>query len=178
MQQSITQARPYARAAFDYAREHDGVVAWENILSDLALLASDRQVAAYLANPKVLPQQALALLNDIFADKLTLHMQNFLRLLAEARQLYLLPSIAQLFTQYEADYSRSETVEVIAAKPLSEAQQEKLNIALTERLQKKVQLNYKVAPTLLGGAIIRTHKWVIDGSVKGRLEQLKTTLVG
>ena len=178
MQQKLTQARPYARAAFEYADAQNKLNAWKNVLSDLALLTAEPSVANYLVNPKVSPPQAVALFADIFVEQLDMQLKNLLRLLAEARQLNLLPSIAQLFTQYEAAHLKIETIEVLAAKQLTVAQQEKLNVALSKRLQKQVKLNCKVAPELLGGAIVRTEKWMLDGSVKGKLEQLKTILAG
>ena len=178
MQQSVTQARPYARAAFEYARQHDSSSDWSSLLESLGLLIADEKVSAYLTNPKVSPQQAMDLFTQIFTQQLDSHLQNFLRLLADARELQLLPEIANLFAEYEAEYLQMETVHVTAAKKLSATQQKKLNVALTQRLQKKVQLDCTVDPELLGGVMIRTDKWMIDGSVKGKLEQLKTTLVG
>ena len=178
MQQSVTQARPYARATFEYAREHDSSSDWADLLESLGLLVADVNVSTYLANPKVSPQQAMDLFIQIFTQQLDTHLQNFLRLLADARQLQLLPEIAKLFAKYEAEYLQMETVHVTAAKALSTAQQEKLNAVLTKRLQKKVQLDCTIDPELIGGVMIRTDKGMIDGSVKGKLEQLKTTLVG
>ena len=178
MQQMTTQARPYARAAFAFARQHNLETAWMEVLHDMGLLVADTRVTDYLANPKVSPIAAIALLQDIFTKQIDSHLQNFLDLLADARQLFLLPEIARLFAEYATEYLQTETVQVYAAKELNAAQQAKLNAALSERLQKKVQLNCTIDPELIGGVIIRTEKWMLDSSVKGQLEQLKTQLVG
>ena len=178
MQQMTTQARPYARAAFAFARQHDLATAWMEVLHDMGLLVADNRVSDYLANPKVSPTAAIALLQDIFTKQIDSHLQNFLYLLADARQLFLLPEIARLFAEYATEYLQIAIVEVYAAKELNAAQQEKLNTALSKRLQKKVQFNCTLDPELIGGVIIRTEKWMLDSSVKGQLEQLKTQLVG
>ncbi len=178
MQQMTTQARPYARAAFAFAQQHNIAEAWMELLHDMGLLVKDDRVANYLANPKVSPIAALQLFKDIFTKQIDTHLQNFLCLLAQARQLLLLPEIARLFAEYATEYLQTETVRVLAAKVLSTAQQEKLNAALSKRLQKKVQLNCTVDPELIGGVIIRTEKWMLDSSVKWQLKQLKTKLVG
>lgn len=178
MQQTITQARPYARAAFTYARAHQLLDKWADSLSDITLLSTHEKVADYLANPGVSPQQALDLLKEIFVDAIDNQLEKFLRLLAEARQWDLLPNVLELFKQYVADERQIETVTVYVAKTLTAAQQQKLHRALANRLHKQLTLDYCVVPGLIGGVLIHTRKWTLDGSVKGQLAQLKTTLMG
>ena len=67
-------------------------------------------------------------------------------------------------------------VEVISAVPLDAAQSEKLRQALDARLKARVRMKNAVDPSLLGGAVIRAGDLVIDGSIKGRLERLRTEL--
>jgi F-type H+-transporting ATPase subunit delta len=59
---------------------------------------------------------------------------------------------------------------------LDAAQQEKLKIALSTRLKRRVRMSNVVDSTLLGGALVRAGDLVIDGSLKGRLERLATEL--
>ena len=67
-------------------------------------------------------------------------------------------------------------VEVVSAVPLDAAQSEKLKQALDKRLKATVHMKNTVDPGLLGGAVIRAGDLVIDGSLKGRLERLRTEL--
>ena len=178
MQQTVTQARPYASAAFLYARAHHLLDKWADMLSDVTLLVAHKNVADYLANPKVSLQQQIDLIKEIFPDAIDQQLENFLCLLAEARQWHLLLDIVVLFKQYVADALNMETVKVYVATSLTAAQQEKLHRALAKGLQKQVKLDCSVVRELIGGAVIHTRKWVLDASVKGRLAQLKTTLMG
>jgi F-type H+-transporting ATPase subunit delta len=178
MAQMITQARPYARAAFDYAKQHNDIADWQDVLATAAGLTAEAQVLVYLGNPKVNAVTAVEFFKDILGAQLNAQRSNFLLMLADERLLSLLPDIFILFTKLHEAADQIETVEVQAATVLSEAQQQKLVASLETRLQRKVKLNCSVNPELIGGAVIRTSDWVIDGSVTGKLQQLKTKLVG
>jgi F-type H+-transporting ATPase subunit delta len=55
--------------------------------------------------------------------------------------------------------------------------QEKLKKSLEIRLQREVVMNFELDKNLLGGAIIRAGDWVVDGSVRSKLEKLKQAVV-
>lgn len=58
MAEPITIARPYARAAYEYAVEHNVVAAWQVMLDGLAIIAKDKRVRRYLVHPEVTTEQA------------------------------------------------------------------------------------------------------------------------
>jgi F-type H+-transporting ATPase subunit delta len=65
---------------------------------------------------------------------------------------------------------------VISAVKLDAGQAEKMAAALNTRLKRKVNMRNTVDASLLGGAVIHAGDLVIDGSLKGRLERLRTEL--
>ena len=62
--------------------------------------------------------------------------------------------------------------------PLSAALRKKLIAALEKRADKKIILHESKEPELIGGLRIKIGDEVIDGSIKGRLSQLKQSLLG
>jgi F-type H+-transporting ATPase subunit delta len=62
--------------------------------------------------------------------------------------------------------------------PLDAAQSEKLTQALTRRLRRTVRLHAEVDASLIGGAIVRAGDFVVDGSLRGRIERLGNTMAG
>ena len=66
--------------------------------------------------------------------------------------------------------------EVTSAVPLDADQQQRLAEALSKRVGHKVSLKVTVDPSIQGGLIAQVGDTVIDGSVRSRLEQLKTQL--
>ena len=178
MSQAITQARPYAKAIFDIAKASHTVASWLEVLHDLALLANQSTIESYINNPTIAPEKSVTLFLDILASELNSTQQNFVRLLGDARQLSLLAPIEKLFYTLYARDSQTVQVRVLTASEMSTEQKAALSAALEKRLQKNIAMEYEIDPDLIGGVIIRTDEWVMDGSVKSKLQQLKTNLVG
>jgi F-type H+-transporting ATPase subunit delta len=65
---------------------------------------------------------------------------------------------------------------VVAAGPLSDEQRERLRRALAARAGREVELEVRVDPALIGGAIARVGGLVFDGSLRTQLAQLRDNL--
>ena len=178
MAQLTTIARPYARAAFEVAQASQTVNSWLVALHTVGLVVAHDQILAYITNPTVSVEESSQFMLDILGAELNVEQQNFIRLLAEKRQLVLLPTIEQLFFAMHARELQTVNVTVLSAIEMSDAQKTALTNALAKRLQKKVALDVQIDTSVIGGAVIRTDEWVIDGSVKGKLQQLNAKVVG
>jgi F-type H+-transporting ATPase subunit delta len=171
-----TVARPYAKAAFEYARDANAFARWSQALATASEIAADPRVAELTKNPSLTAADLAALVIDVSGDKLDAGMQNFVRVLAENHRLLLLPEIAAHYEQFRSAVENTVDVEVTSAVPLSEAQAQRLRQALSTRLKRQVHMRTAVDSALLGGAVVRAGDLVIDGSLKGRLERLATEL--
>lgn len=176
MAERATIARPYAKAAFEYARDANAYGPWSQSLATAATVVSDSRVAALTKSPQVTVDQLVELISEIEGPKPDPKVQNFLRLLAENHRLLLLPEIAAHYEALRAAAEGTVDVEVISAVRLSPEQAGKLEQALATRLRRKVRMQNSVDSSLLGGAVIRAGDLVIDGSLKGRLQRLATEL--
>jgi F-type H+-transporting ATPase subunit delta len=171
-----TIARPYAKAAFEYARDANAFAAWSQGLKTATDIVADPRVAALTKNPASTTADLALLVNDVAGAKFDAGMQNFMRVLAENHRLLLLPEISAHYEELRSAVENTVDVEVISAVPLDAAQQEKLSAALSKRLKSQVRMQNSVDPALLGGAVVRAGDLVIDGSLKGRLQRLATDL--
>jgi F-type H+-transporting ATPase subunit delta len=171
-----TIARPYAKAAFEYARDANAFAAWSQALKTAAEIVADPRVAALTKSPQWRPADLASLVTDVAGAKLDAGMQNFVRVLAENHRLLLLPEISAHYEELRAAVENTVEVEVVSAVALDSTQQEKLKQALSKRLKRQVHMRTSVDPTLLGGAVVRAGDLVIDGSMKGRLQRLATEL--
>lgn len=167
-----TIARPYAIAAFEYAKEHTAIPAWETLLDEAALITEDAELQQLLTMPSVTSKQISELYCDILASKLNPEMKNFIHLLAEYHRLAALPEVANLFKSYRQETDKTLTVQVTSSTSLDSDYQQKLAQALTKRLQRQVSLECNVDANLIGGAVITAGDTVIDGSVRGKLNRL------
>jgi F-type H+-transporting ATPase subunit delta len=171
-----TIARPYAKAAFQYAQDAKAFAQWSQGLQAAAEIVADPRVAALTKSPQTSQDDLVSIISDLAGDKLTPGMQNFLRVLAENHRLLLLPEIAAHYEELRSDVENTIDVEVVSAVALNGAQADKLSQALSTRLKRKVRMQNSVDASLLGGAVVRAGDLVIDGSLKGRLQRLATEL--
>ena len=176
MAERATIARPYAKAAFEYARDAGAFAVWSQGLKTVTEIVADPRVAALTKNPASTSAEQAELVTAVAGGNLNADMQNFVRVLAENHRLLLLPEISAHYEELRSAVENTVDVEVISAVPLDAAQKEKLSAALSKRLKSQVRMENSVDPALLGGAVVRAGDLVIDGSLKGRLERLGSAL--
>jgi F-type H+-transporting ATPase subunit delta len=157
-----TVARPYTKAAFEYARDKGSLDQWSQLLSLAALAAGDSLMAPVLSNPALSAEQKSDLILSVLDAQADEAGKNFVRLLAENGRLSLL----------KANLERKVDVNLTTAFPLDDAQQEKLAKALSSKLGREVKLTSKVDKSIIGGVVVRSDDLVIDGSVRARLAKL------
>jgi F-type H+-transporting ATPase subunit delta len=172
MAEKATIARPYAKAAFESAHQHNALERWSTVLATASSVVQDERVAGLLSSPRVTPEQLSGLIGEIVGGNLDEQTRNFLATLASNRRLALLPEIASMYEGLRAEAENTADVQVVSAVELNEAQKQRLVSALKKRLQREVRLHVEVDASLIGGAIVRAGDFVIDGSLKARLDRL------
>lgn len=176
MSELTTAARPYARAAFDIAVKNNAIEQWTQMLMLCAHVAENPLMQAALDNPALNAQQCADLFNQVCAQQLDSKGQNLIRLLAENDRLTLLPDIAALYHTYKVQAEGRVDAELISALKVGEDQKQAIVASLSKRLGKQVSLTTRIDRHLIGGAIVRAGDTVIDGSVRGRLNKMSSTL--
>jgi F-type H+-transporting ATPase subunit delta len=175
MAEKVTLARPYAKAAFEAAREHKDYERWSQMLAAAATTVVDERVVKLLSSPRVQPMDLVELIAEAsHADE---HGRNFLSMLALNRRLGVLPEVAAIYEELRADVENVTDVHITSAVQLDEAQRTRLAAALKQRLKREVRLHCDVDAGLIGGAIVRAGDFVIDGSLKARLERLAAQIM-
>lgn len=172
MAELSTLARPYAKAAFEYAREHKALDAWAQQLATAAAVSAADGMEAVLNNPALTNEQQAKTLTDVCGDTLDEPARNFIAILASNKRISLLPEIYSQFALYKANQEKSVEVEVISAFDMADDVRDKLAGALGKRLERDVKVTTSTDENLLGGVLIRAGDLVIDGSVRGRLNKL------
>lgn len=176
MSELATLARPYAAAVFKRAKETDATDKWSQSLAFMSAVLINKDISVVVDNPKVNKQRLSALMLDICQGHINDENENFLKLLIQNNRLNLLTSIAKLFEAYKAEDEGYIEVEVISAYPLSKEAKHDLTTTLEKTLGKKIHMNVTVDKSLIGGVLVRAGDKVIDGSIRGRLQQLAKRL--
>lgn len=175
MSDLTTIARPYAKAAFDFAVEKGQLDQWGQMLSFTAEVAKNEQMRELLTSSFSAEKMA-EIFVAICGDQVDANGQNLLKVMAENGRLTALPDVCEQFFILKKEHEKEVDVEVISASELSDEQLANIGSKLEARLERKVKLNCSVDETLLGGVIIRAGDLVIDDSARGRLNRLSDAL--
>lgn len=177
MAEKTTLARPYAKAAFDFAKQENQIQAWANFLSACKTIVLHPDFAL-MYHPKFKKTEFLKLVQAIIKNQMQMSssQENFLKTLLHYRRIDLLPEISSLFEMQIKEEQKQISVTVTTATNISPTIKEKLIKALQIRLQKEVVLNVEVKPELIGGAIVKAGDFVLDGSVRSSLQRMQKEL--
>jgi F-type H+-transporting ATPase subunit delta len=170
-------ARPYAKAAFEFAKSANALAVWSSQLSTLAAVIQDPAVANLLGSPKAGQMAVAEAILSGLAGKLDRHVGNFIRLLADMNRMKALPAISQSFETLLLAENKMVDATVTSVSPVDEDSQRKIAAALEKRLGRQVKLHCEIDKSLIGGVIIRAEDWVLDGSLRGKLTRLSQELM-
>ena len=175
MADMTTIARPYAKAAFDFAVEKGQLDQWGQMLSFAAEVANNEQVHELLTSSMSADKLAEVFV-AVCGEQVDEFGQNLIKVMAENGRLLALPDVCAEFLLLKQEHEKEISVEVTSATELSEQQKADISSKLETRLERKVQLNCSIDEALLGGVIIRAGDLVIDNSARGRLSRLSDAL--
>ena len=175
MSESITLARPYARAVFAIARERSRLPQWSSMLGFAAQAVAEPSVQALLGDPRLDAQVlagVLAPTGEADAD-----FTQFLAVLADNGRLALLPEISGLYDAQRAEAEHVVKARITSASPLVASELATLTAA--GQIVTTTAANGQTAAVdaaLIGGAVIDAGDVVIDGSLRTKLARLGAAL--
>lgn len=102
--------------------------------------------------------------------------RNFLFLLVDKRRMNILSPIVTELRRLIEQSEGIERVEVSVPMPLSDTQRELLESVLEGQTGKKVLLEEKVDPDVLGGMVVKVGSTVYDGSARTQIRQIRDIL--
>jgi len=169
-------ARRYAEASFQIAERDGTIEQWLHQLAEAGQLVADPRVVHMLENPETPIDGRLAIFRETLGEGMLPQLPNLLTLILLRRRVDQLPRLAREFRRlYNKKMGIVEAIATSAAE-LDEAELSALRSRLEQMTSAKIELTTAVDPSLLGGVQVRLGDLLIDGSVRGRLEQLRSRL--
>jgi len=166
----------YASALFDLAVEKNLV---DDFLSQAVILRDCLQESdcqRVLAHPQISAAEKHEFFRKVFAGHIHEDLLGFLYLVADKnREPYLLPALTALIGVIER-HNRKVTAKVLSAAPYEDKQAEALREMLSKKLDKHVELDLKVDPSVIGGPYVFVDGYYIDWTVKKRLRDLTVSM--
>ncbi len=172
----MTGAKEYGKALFSLTEEL-GIS--EEALGDLrdavAALKENPGYITLLDTPALPSGEKVALSDEAFASLLPT-VRDLIAILCEKHAVYLLPAVAQAFRE-EYDEARGILrAEAITARPMTDAQRKSMSEKLARMTGKKVVLQNRIDPKIIGGVTLRYAGIQLDDSLRSRLDRLAESL--
>ena len=176
MADTLTIARPYAEAAFVYAREKGELAEWSDLLATLALIAQEETVRKALMHPEIKESEKVKLFVDTLGDRLPEEGRRLLAVMAEHGRLTLLPEVAKVYESLRAVAENRLVAHGVSALEPTVEQKETIQAALKKKFDADVDVDFSVDPELIAGVRLQIGDWVVDGSARTQLQKLRAAI--
>ena len=176
---SRTAATRYARALFDVAsKEGDIQQAGRDLNAFATLVAGNEMLFRTLTNPAIPIQNKRAVVDQVLKHDGALSpiVSKLLLMLAERDRLGLLPDLAGAYETRLMEHARVVRAQLTTAVELPPDRVATLRQGLAQATGRDVQLETRVDPSIIGGAVARIGSTVYDGSVTTQLQKVKERL--
>jgi len=178
MSASSKIARRYAKALVglcDKDKSHEQTL--RDLEKVLAGLDNAADVEAALGNPAissgVKKQVVQSIAKSLMLRPLT---TNFLCYLADKQRADQIRGITANFSERLDELAGRARASVVAAKPLTTLEKQRIKAALEKATGKTVMLEASVDAEIIGGVVARVGNIVLDGSVRTALNKMKVQL--
>jgi len=163
----------YANSLFEVAAEMDVL---DNVSEELNFVIEtfkrEKNFYQFFISPKVSKTKRKEVIGNIYEDKLSKELFNFLKLLIDKDRATEIFSI-KLFFDVLLDKKRNvKRVVVESVMELTDEHKKKLIEKLSKATNSEVILKNVVRPEILGGVILRIDNEVIDDSVLSKLDSI------
>ena len=150
---------------------------WEQTRAMQTALEENPELFALMRHPKIVKEEKVKIIEDIFAEKISAEFVGLLRLIVEKGHFAKVDTVLDYFIDCVKEYKNIGTAYVTSAMELSEAQKEAVEKRLLETTKYvKFEMHYAVDSALIGGMVIRIGDRVVDSSVRTKLNDLTREL--
>ena len=171
-------SKTYGDALFEVAEESGKLDAyWEEAKAVLAALEDCPQLFKLMAHPKIVKEQTIKIIEEIFSGKASGELVGLLRMLVDKEHFEEVREVLDYFISRVKELKNIGTAYVTTAMELTGEQRaavEKRLLDTTRYVQ--FEMHYAVDSSLIGGIVIRIGDRVVDGSVRTKLYDLTREL--
>jgi F-type H+-transporting ATPase subunit delta len=171
-------AKRYAKAFFEVAAEKGQLDTIEKELQAIQQVMVDNPVFLQLLHhPQIDKKVKKKEINTIFKGQISDITLDFVSLLIDGDRGDVLPSVTTHFVELANLERGIADALVTSVKPLTEAEKESIGAKFSEVVNKKIRIQNVVDPSIIGGIIVKIGDRLYDGSVIGKLNRFKQSVL-
>ncbi|KJU82930.1 ATPase, F1 complex, OSCP/delta subunit [Candidatus Magnetobacterium bavaricum] len=142
------------------------------------LIEQDKSLRAVFSSPMFFEKDQLDAI-DLIATELALTQlcKGFILNVVKKKDIDKISDILAVLTRFYLSARKMVQAVVITSAPLDKQRHERLRDSLRARLDKDVEIEYVIDPSIMGGIVVRAGGYVFDVSIKGQLAKLREALL-
>ena len=171
------RGREYAVALMELAEEdHNAREISEGLEVVGKVLHETPESLDFFASPAISRAEKEEVIAASFGGQVCDTVLSFFTILCEKRKVSEFDDVKREFELMYRESIRESRAVVVSAAPLSDEEKAKLVESLEKRSKRRVQAEYRVDPSLLGGLVVEMDGTRMDGSLRQRLRDMKETM--
>lgn len=172
-------SKTYGGALYELAVEENKVDSFmEEIQALQQILAENRELSSLMNHPKIIKEEKLQVIKNIFAGRIDDQLLGFLSLIVTKDRYNEIDNILQYFVDEVKELKGIGVAYVTTAEALKEEQKKQIVEKLLETTKyEQMEMHYAEDESLIGGMVIRIGDRIVDSSIKTKLDELQKQLM-
>lgn len=171
-------SKTYGDALFELALETNQL---DSMLDEVKAvdqaLSEDKDLTRLMNHPKIVKEEKMKLIEDIFKGRASDELVGLMRMLVEKGHYNEMGEVFAYFIDMVKEHKNIGTAYVTSAIELSDDQKKAVEKRLLETTKyEQFEMHYAVDAALIGGMIIRIGDRVVDSSIQTKLRGLTRDL--
>jgi F-type H+-transporting ATPase subunit delta len=170
----------YANAFADVvtAAKLDTVAVDQKLTDFLATWNGSPELREFFENPAIAVNEKVAILDKLNAKiGMQKELRNLIAVLISNNRIAQVSEVAESYRRLLQEQMGVHSAEIVTARELDAKEREALLAEVSKLAGGKVEARFKLDASILGGTVVRLGSTVYDGSVRGRLDRLRDSLI-
>ena len=170
--------KTYADALFQLAVEENRVdELYSEVETLLGILDANPELAKVMSHPSVDKNEKLSVIKNIFTGKVSAEVCGLLYQIVEKGRYEEIDGILACFIDEVKEYKKIGVAQVVTPTALTDAQKKRIEQKLIDTTDYvKMEIDYRIDESLIGGMRIRIGDKVIDSSISTKINELAKNL--
>lgn len=170
-------AKRYAEALFEASLEVDKLNEFNSEIKFVSdVFEENPKLKMIFEHPKLSKAEKKDILNELFKDKVSTEILNLCYIMVDKGRSKNIKGVSEEYTKLANKKQGIVEAKAITAVAMTDEELQSLQTTLSKKLDKKVSLSNTIDNTVVGGVVVEVEGKIIDGSIKGKLNDIYRSL--
>jgi len=172
-----TVSKIYAKALLESVSDEDYSRVKKQLEEIIEVFNSSADLKIVMTNSSISLSKKLEVLDEVFSHGIDKKLLNFLKVLVEKNRFDELSAVYSAFCEMLDNLSNIKNVEIISPIPLNFENKTNVLFKLEHKLGCEIKPQWRVDKSVIAGLVFKFDDFVIDTSVRAKLENLSKNIV-